>query len=120
MLRFRAMANDDRKRQILAGLAVLFCLGLFFVILLPLSFLPGVLGEFFTRIVGILSTPFLMEASLAIVGFLFVILLNLWRQKRDGDELVYLDEVGGAPQERAGRVAYSGKPQDPEAPSEAR
>jgi hypothetical protein len=114
------MARDERKRQILAGWSVLFCLGLFFVMLLPLSFLPGVIGEFFTRIVGVLSTTFLMEASLAILGFLVVILLNLWRQKRDGDELVYLDEVTGAPKDlpdQASWAIYTGKPLDPEVPS---
>lgn len=70
-------------------------------------YLPGVAGEFFARVLGIVSTPFLMEASLCILGFLLVITLNQWRQHREGDELVYLDEVEDAPTDMPAQARWA-------------
>lgn len=66
-------------------------------------FLPGVGGEFFGRILGVISTPFLMEASFLVLGFVLVMTINLWRQRREGDEFVELDVAVGT-QEPAAHV----------------
>jgi hypothetical protein len=51
---------------------------------------------------GIVTTPFLLEGSMIILGFILVILINHWRQRREGDELVYLDEAKDVPKSSSG------------------
>lgn len=75
-------------------------------------FLPGVGGEFFGRLLGIISTPFLMEASFLVLGFVLVMTINLWRQRREGDEFVEVDVTVGAREPEATPVQ--------KAPGEAR
>lgn len=36
-----------------------------------------------------------MEASFTLLGIIIVIVLNYWRQRKDGEELVYLEQVTG-------------------------
>jgi hypothetical protein len=91
------MANDDRIKQVVSGSAIIAGVAGLILLIAYGRHLPGVGGEFFGRILGIISTPFLMEASFLILGFVLVMSLNLWRQRREGDELVYLDETGTAP-----------------------
>jgi hypothetical protein len=84
--------------------------------------LPGLLGEWVGTMIGILTTPFFMEASFAILGLVTVISLNHWRQRKDGDDFVYLEQVAG-PQvpedlpEHAKFAVYRDKPLDGEEPS---
>lgn len=42
---------------------------------------------------GIATTPFFMESGFVIFGFLCVLIINHYRRKQDGDELVYLEVV---------------------------
>jgi hypothetical protein len=108
------MARDERKRQVAIGALVIAGVAGLFLLLVMSTGLPGVAGEFFARIVGIVTTPFLLEATMIILGFLIVILLNHWRHQREGaDELVYLDEVKDAPKEvpdQARWAIYRNKP----------
>jgi hypothetical protein len=72
--------------------------------------------------IGIVTTPFFMEASFAILGLVIVISLNHWRQHKDGDELVYLEQVAGPDvpvdlPEHAKWALYRDKPLDAEAPT---
>ena len=66
--------------------------------------IPGWVGESIGMVVGIMSTPFFMEASFVILGILIVVGLNTWRQHKDGDEFVTIeesgDDEGGSPPER--------------------
>ncbi|MCW1923812.1 hypothetical protein OKA05_14690 [Luteolibacter arcticus] len=87
------MARDERKRQVATAIGIIGGLAALFLLLVMATGLPGVAGEFFARVAGIVTTPFLLEGTLAIVGFILVILINHWRHQREGDELVYLDEV---------------------------
>ncbi len=57
--------------------------------------LPGVLGEWVGTMIGIMTTPFFMEATFAILGLVTVVTLNHWRQHKEGDEFVYLEQVTG-------------------------
>ncbi len=86
-------ATESRSRQILVGgaiLAVVF--GAAISLLLFWREIPGLFGETVGKFVGIMSTPFFMEASFAILGFLIVVSLNIWRRHKDGDEFVTIEE----------------------------
>jgi hypothetical protein len=92
-------ANDEdpRVKQVAMGVAVL--LALAFAVsgaLYGWRYLPGLWGEWIGTIVGLMTTPFLLEASFIFIGFVLVMAINHWRQKREGDEFVYLEEVDPA------------------------
>jgi hypothetical protein len=87
-------AAESRVKQITAGAAI--CLGLAVLVcgaLIGWRYLPGVLGEWIGTMVGVMTTPFFLEASFIFIGLTIVILLNHHRQKKDGEELVYLEQV---------------------------
>lgn len=80
----------------LAGTGVI--LGATFAIcaaLLGWRFVPGWVGEWIGMMIGVMTTPFFMEASFVILGLVVVVGLNTWRRKRAGEELVYLEEIDG-------------------------
>lgn len=112
------MANDERKKQVVSGIAIIAGVAGLILLIAYGRNLPGVGGEFFGRILGIISTPFLMEASFLILGFVLVMSLNLWRQRREGDELVYLDETGRSPEANAREEARTAA-RDKEGPGSA-
>jgi hypothetical protein len=93
------MAGDERRRQVVTGIAVIMGVACLIFLIALGRLLPGVGGEFFGRVLGIISTPFLMETSFIVLGLVLVMTLNIWRQRRDGDELVYLEEIKEAPLE---------------------
>jgi hypothetical protein len=110
------MLRDERWKQVVAGLAVLVGVSLLFILLAVAGHLPGLAGEFFGRILGMLTTPFILETSLCILGFLVVMLLNYWNQFREGDELVYLDQVKDGPADlpdQARWAVYKSAPLEP-------
>jgi hypothetical protein len=112
--------TDERTRQIAAaagivlGVGVVVCAGL---LLWPL--VPGVAGEWLGFVAGVVTTPFFMEASFAVLGLSLVVALNHWRQKKAGDELVYLEQVeseAGLP-EHAAWAVFKDPPLDAELPT---
>lgn len=116
------MARDERKRQVVTGIAVIVGVGALFLLLVVATGLPGVAGEFFARIAGIVTTPFLLEGTLAILGLILVILINHWRQRREGDEFVYLDEMKDAPKDlpdQARWAVYRDKPLEADNPAQS-
>jgi ABC-type amino acid transport system permease subunit len=109
------MARSERTRQVTIGALVIAGVWGLFLLLVMATGLPGLAGEFFARIAAIVTTPFLMEASVIILGFILVLLINHWRRHREGDELVYLDEVEDAPKampDQARWAIYRDKPLD--------
>jgi uncharacterized membrane protein len=91
-----ARIKDERVKQVIIGVSILVALTVMVpTILIGWRLLPGLLGEWLGTIIGIMTTPFFMEASFAILGLVIVILLNHWRQKKEGDEFVYLEQVAG-------------------------
>lgn len=89
-----AMIDHERRRQIAAGGAILFMIAtLVCGVLLGWRHLPGVLGEALGTMIGIMMTPFFLELSFAALGLTVVLMLNHWRQKRVGDDFVYLEQV---------------------------
>ncbi|MBC8002821.1 MAG: hypothetical protein H7X97_09570, partial [Opitutaceae bacterium] len=89
-------AYDERVKQVAIGVSLLIVLTVVVSgTLLGWRLLPGMLGEWVGTMIGIATTPFFMEASFAILGLITVISINLWRQHKDGDEFVYLEQVAG-------------------------
>lgn len=88
--------EESKGRQILVGGLILLVLTVVMVTLLfSWRMVPGWVGDSIGFLVGIMSTPFFMEASFALIGLMIVIGLNNWRRHKNGDELVDLDELEG-------------------------
>ena len=49
-----------------------------------------VVGKAVKNLVGLLATPFILEATTALVGLTIVVLWNQWRIQQEGDGWVYL------------------------------
>src|SRR6478735_4477892 len=89
-------AKDERVRQVAIGVSILLLLMVTVTsLLLGWRLLPGLLGEWVGTMLGILTTPFLLEASFIVIGLVLVICLNHWRRIKDGDDFVYLEQVTG-------------------------
>lgn len=86
---------DPRAAQILVGAVLILGISIGLALLWLGRALPGLVGEWLGMIVGIASTPFLMESSFILVGLMIVFGLNGWRMRREGDECVYLEQVEG-------------------------
>ena len=112
---------NRRTLQVVVGAAVLIALGLIVAgVLIGHHFLPGVMGEWAGTMVGVMTTPFFLEASFICLGFFIVFLFNAYRRSKEGDELVYLDQAEdskkGPLPEHAKWAVYQDKPLDGEEP----
>ena len=84
--------REHRGKQALVGGAL--SAGLLAVVLsllLGWKFLPGWVGDGLGIIAGVITTPFSMETTFFIIGLLIVVVLNIWRRLKDGDEYVEID-----------------------------
>ncbi|MBC8127044.1 MAG: hypothetical protein H8M99_07860 [Gloeobacteraceae cyanobacterium ES-bin-144] len=91
-------ANHDisRVKQIAVGVGILLTVMLLVCgALLGWGHLPGLLGEWIGMMIGLMTTPFFLEASFFVIGLTLVVAINHWNQKRDGEEFVYLEQVKG-------------------------
>lgn len=87
-----AEASDPRVKQVLIAVAILVSLaGLIVTALVGWRQLPEVWADWIGTMVGIMSTPFFLEASFIFIGLAIVVALNHWRQKRAGDDFVELE-----------------------------
>lgn len=115
-----AKTGDERGRQIAVGAAILLTIALVVCsLLIGWRHLPGLLGEWLGLMIGVMTTPFFLEASFAILGLTVVLAINHWRQKSSGDELVYLEQVNesdGLP-DHASWAVFRERPLDGETPS---
>ena len=81
--------HDQGKRQIVWAAVILIGVGL--VVSTVLLFgrkLPGLWGEWASTLIGVMTTPFLMEASFILIGISIVAVLNHVAAARSGDEWV--------------------------------
>ncbi|MGA0854329.1 MAG: hypothetical protein ACO3RK_05900 [Luteolibacter sp.] len=81
--------RDQSKRQILWAAVIL--IGVALVVSTVLLFgrkLPGLWGEWASTLIGVMTTPFLMEASFILIGISIVAVLNHLASSRSGDEWV--------------------------------
>lgn len=115
--------RDERVKQVAIGAGILIAIAVIVPgTLIGWRHLPGLLGEWVGFMIGIMTTPFFLEGSFAIIGLVTVISLNHWRMTRDGDEFVYLEEVSGPDvptdlPDQAKWAIYREKPLDAENPS---
>lgn len=112
--------EDKRLRQVGVGLGILLVLTVVVCgSLIGWRYLPGLLGEWIGTMIGVMTTPFFLEGSFFILGLMIVFVVNHWREKRDGDEFVYLEQVKN-PQdlpEHARWAVYQEEPLEGEVPS---
>jgi hypothetical protein len=86
--------GDERTKQVAVGAGILLALALAVCSLLAgWRHLPGLLGEWVGFMVGVATTPFILEASFAILGLTVVLAINQWRRNRAGEEMVYLEQT---------------------------
>jgi hypothetical protein len=108
-----ATKDHERTRLIATGAGILLGVGMLVcAALIGWRHLPGLAGEWLGVVIGVMTTPFFMEASFALLGLTLVLFLNHWRQKKSGEELVYLEQVvepAGLP-EHAGWAVYREQP----------
>ena len=112
--------TNEQKRQVAIGVAILLTIALVVCgLLLWVPHVPGFLGEWLGFMVGVVTTPFLLEISFGLFGLTLVLLINHLRQNKSGDELVYLEQVedpAGLP-EHASWAVYRDPPLAGEEPS---
>jgi hypothetical protein len=95
-------ATKSRGKQFLVGGTILLIVACLVISLLIFwREIPGLLGETVGKVVGIMSTPFFMEASFVILGFFIVVSLNTWRRQKEGDEFVTIETKAEA-EDRSG------------------
>jgi hypothetical protein len=115
--------DEHRVKQIAVGAGILGMLTLLVCgALVGWRYLPGLAGEWLGMIVGVMTTPFFLEASFLMIGLTVVVVLNHWRQRRAGDDLVYLEQVAGPEvghglPARATWAVYGQEPLEGEIPS---
>ena len=82
---------SSNKRTLLTGFALisLFFSGAF--IIWAGSYIPGNIGYTFRFIAGLISTPFIMEATIAIVSLFIVLTLNAYRREKEGDDYMTIE-----------------------------
>lgn len=86
---------NEQKRQIGIGAAIMLAITLLICgLLLWVPYVKGLIGEWLGLLVGVVTTPFFMEGSFAILGLTLVLVINHLRQKETRDEFVDLDFVG--------------------------
>ncbi len=110
--------EENQVRQVVAGVSLLLTIAVMVVgSLIGWRMLPGLLREWAGTGLGLMSTPFILEASFAVLGLVIVVLINHFRRKREGDEFVYLEQVAGPEvpgdlPERSRWAVYSSPPLD--------
>lgn len=111
---------DERKRQVVIAAGILLAIAVVVCgLLLWVPHVPGFLGEWLGFMVGVVTTPFLLEISFAVFGLSLVLVINHLRQKKAGDELVFLEQVSdsaGLP-DHASWAVYRDPPLAGEEPS---
>ncbi|MEM1084728.1 MAG: hypothetical protein AAGI48_11520 [Verrucomicrobiota bacterium] len=90
-----ASSDENRVKQVLVGLGAILVVAFLIGFGWAGRMIPGFIGEWFGVVVGIVTTPVLMETSFIILGLLIVLVINYWRMRREGDELVYLEQAEG-------------------------
>ncbi|MEO0016847.1 MAG: hypothetical protein RLZZ522_130 [Verrucomicrobiota bacterium] len=86
--------DDERVKQVAIAIGILLAVaGGVVALWLGWRLVPGPAGEFMGMIVGILSTPFFLEASFVGLGVLIVMMINAVRRHRDGDDFVTAEHL---------------------------
>jgi hypothetical protein len=84
-------AVSKKTKTILKGMVPIIGVALVLVIFSLLANQPGLTGEIFAKILGIMFTPIFMECSLAFLGLIALLWVNHVRLKAEGDDYVTLE-----------------------------
>jgi hypothetical protein len=86
--------DDERIKQVAIALGILLAVG-GGVLGLWLGWLklPGAAGEMLGMIVGVMSTPFFLEATFVLLGCLILMAVNTIQRRREGDEWVSPEQL---------------------------
>lgn len=96
-------ADDERVKQVLIAIGILLAVACGVVALwLGWMQVPGPVGEFLGMVVGIMSTPFFLEASFVLLGVLIVMVVSAVRRHRDGEDFVTLEQLDARESARCG------------------
>ena len=115
--------EENRAKQVVTGVGIILVLALLVCgALAGWGYLPGLLGEWIGTMIGVMTTPFFLEASFIVIGLTVVIAINHWRQTREGEEFVYLEQIEDAevPEgmpDQARWAVYREKPLEGEVPT---
>jgi hypothetical protein len=85
--------GDGRARQVVIGMLIIAGVGVVFVLAFLATFIPGVVGEWASMMLGFVTTPVFLEISFFCIGLMIVLTLNHVRMKKEGDGWVYLERV---------------------------
>ena len=84
-----------QHRALAIGFGLILAAGAIVALIWAGTYLPGLAGEFFSMIAGIMWTPILLDITLFCLGIGLILWLNARARARDGDEYVYLEQVEG-------------------------
>lgn len=91
----KQLTNENRGKQVAVGAGIIVAFMTAVICLLVFwRYIPGWVGESVGKVAGLISTPFILEASFFVMGLGIVVLLNSWRRKKDGDDFVEFNEKG--------------------------
>lgn len=86
-------SSENRGKQVAVGGVIIFVfMSAVTSLLLFWRYIPGWVGESVGKVAGLISTPFILEASFFVMGLGIVVLLNSWRRNKDGDDFVEFEE----------------------------
>jgi len=100
---FHVAGNRRASAVILVALLLMSVALVFCGAILSWRLLPEVLADWVGMMVGIMSTPFFLEASFLFIGLTIVVAINHHRQKKEGDEFVEVQVEDAAGTDSSGK-----------------
>ena len=84
-----------QQKTLAVGFGLILAAGMVIALIWAGSYLPGLAGEIFSKIAGIMWTPVLLDLTIFFLGLSLVLWINAWIRAREGEELVYLEQIEG-------------------------
>lgn len=85
---------SERKKHIIIGALLIVCFFILLGLVAGIAYLPGFVGELGTMCLSMLTSPFIMETTIAFLAITMLFAINGWRRNKDGDDYLELDENG--------------------------
>ena len=82
---------SKRAKLIFKGMIPIWAVAGVLILMSVLANMPGLTGEIFSKMLGIMFTPIFLEGSLAFLGLVAVFWVNSIRIKAEGDEYVEME-----------------------------
>jgi hypothetical protein len=81
----------NRLKQFSSALAVIFCFALMIILLWFGRYLPEPFGSLLSNIFRLLTSPIILEITVAIIGTCIVFTIAYFNQKNSADEFVEIE-----------------------------